>query len=132
MFASINWLAVAVAALATFVIGAPWYSPVMFKKLWQREMGMEQARPGHPLRVFGLAYVFSFVACACLAVLLGPEGDARSGLVLGASVGACFVATSFGINYQFANRSFLALFIDGGYHFLQFAAFGLVLGAWPH
>ena len=56
---------------------------------------------------------------------------ALSGLGTGSVVGACFVATSYGINYQFANRSVAALLIDGGYHVLQFAAFGLVLGAWP-
>jgi hypothetical protein len=25
----------------------------------------------------------------------------------------------------------IALLIDGGYHLVQFAAFGVVLGAWP-
>jgi predicted transporter len=131
VFETVNWLAVAVAALATFVIGAPWYSPLLFQKRWQREMGVADSKRGHPLRVFGLAYLFSLIATACLAAILGPETDPVSGLKVGAIVGACFVATSFGVNYQFANRSFTALLIDGGYHILQFAAFGLVLGAWP-
>jgi hypothetical protein len=131
MFSTINWLAVAVAALATFVIGGPWYSPVMFKNAWQRAMGPQPTQPGHPARVFGLAYVFSFIAATFLAVLLGPEGTAETGAELGACVGACFVATSFGINYQFANRKLVAWLIDGGYHVVQFTAFGLILGAWP-
>jgi hypothetical protein len=50
---------------------------------------------------------------------------------MGLLIGLCFVAASFGVNYQFANRSLKAWLIDGGYHALQFAAFGLVLGAWP-
>ena len=128
MLATVNWLAVAVAALATFVIGGPWYA--LFRKPWQRAMGMTEPERGHPVRVFGLAYVFSFVAAAGLAVLLGPEATARSGLVLGATVGACLIAASFGINYVFANRNLVALLIDGGYHIVQFAVFGLVLGAW--
>jgi Protein of unknown function (DUF1761) len=128
VLATVNWLAVTVAALATFVIGGPWYR--LFGKSWQRAMGMTEPKRGHPVRVFGLAYVFSFVAAACLAMLLGPEADARSGLVLGAAVGAGLVATSFGINYVFANRNLVALLIDGGYHIVQFAVFGLVLGAW--
>jgi hypothetical protein len=48
----------------------------------------------------------------------------------GLLVGAGFVAASFGINYQFANRSFKLWLIDGGYHTVQFVLFGLVLGLW--
>jgi hypothetical protein len=46
-------------------------------------------------------------------------------------VGLGYVATSFGINYQFAGRPFRLWAIDGGYHTLQFALYGLVFGAWP-
>lgn len=45
-------------------------------------------------------------------------------------VGIGLVAACFGINYQFANRPFSALFIDGGYHAVQFSLFGVVLGLW--
>ena len=75
MFETVNWLAVTVAALATFLIGGPWYSPVLFRNRWQREMGVTDMKPGHPLRVFGLAYLFSLIATACLAAILGPETD---------------------------------------------------------
>ena len=131
MLHHVNWLAVAVAALATFVIGGPWYSPPAFLRPWQRAMGLTDANAGHPARVFGLAYLFSVASCALLAALLGPGAGAWQGLHFGALVGTCFVAASFGVNYQFANRPLSALAIDGGYHILQFAAFGLVLGAWP-
>ena len=48
----------------------------------------------------------------------------------GLLVGAGFVAASFGINYQFAQRSFKLWLIDSGYHIVQFMVFGLVLGLW--
>lgn len=131
MFQEIDWLAVAVAALATFAIGGPWYSQALFLKTWQQEMNMADAQPGHPGRVFGAAYAFSFIACAFLATMIGIGGGALTGARMGLLVGLCFVATSFGINYQFANRSFKAWLIDGGYHVVQFLAFGLILGAWP-
>jgi hypothetical protein len=41
-----------------------------------------------------------------------------------------FVATSFGINYQFAQRPFVLWLIDGGYHTVQFLLFGLIIGLW--
>ncbi len=47
---------------------------------------------------------------------------------MGALVGAGFVAASFGINYQFAQRTFKLWLIDGGYHAVQFLLFGLIFG----
>mgnify|MGYP001792400874 CR=1 FL=1 len=49
---------------------------------------------------------------------------------VGLIVGVCWVATSFGINYLFARRSLKLWLIDAGYHTLQFALYGLVLGLW--
>jgi hypothetical protein len=131
MTANVNVISVLVAALATFIIGGPWYSPALFLKPWQEAMQVTTTKRGHPVRVFGLAYIFSVLACALLASMLRPETGALGGLKLGLLVGAGFVATSYGINYQFANRSFVALCIDGGFHILQFASFGVVLAAWP-
>jgi hypothetical protein len=42
--------------------------------------------------------------------------------------GIGFVAASFGINYQFAQRSFKLWLIGGGYHAIQSVLFGLILG----
>lgn len=63
--------------------------------------------------------------------MLGRGAGAARGLELGLLVGTAFVAASYGVNYQFANRRLVALGIDGGFHILQFAVFGVVLGAWP-
>jgi uncharacterized protein DUF1761 len=111
---------------------APWYSKALFGVRWSQAMGMPMdAKPGHPARVFGLSYLFSLIAAAFLATLIAPGAGSIEGLRTGVAVGLCFVATSFGVNYMFANRPATALLIDGGYHVAQFAAFGLILGLWP-
>jgi len=127
----VNIVGAAVAALATFVIGGPWYSSALFGDRWRMAMAMTDAKPGHPAKVFGLAYLFSIVAAGFLSTLIPPGTGALAGLETGVMVALCLVATSFGINYMFANRPSAALLIDGGYHIAQFAAFGLVLGLWP-
>jgi len=127
----INWISVAVASIATFLVGGPWYSAALFGKRWTEAMGQGVTKPGHPAKVFGLAYIFSFIAASMLATLMSPSATLADGLRLGALVGASFVAASFGINYQFANRPWSALFIDGGYSIVQFSLMGTVLGAWP-
>src|SRR5512145_111349 len=111
----VNLAGASVAALATFVIGGPWYAKPVFGSRWMQAMGIADARPGHPAKVFGLAYVFSVVAAAFLSTLLAPGAGALAGLRLGIAVGLCFVAMSFGVNYAFANRPWPALLIDGGY-----------------
>src|SRR5262249_15299801 len=125
------WLAVVVAALSSFVLGGLWYSPVLFGKAWQRAAGDKVKQGGgHPARVFGLRFVFALVAAFVYALVMPAAPRAAAALGMGLLVGAGFVAASFGLNYQFANRSHLLWLIDGGYHTLQFALFGLIIGLW--
>ena len=127
----INIWAVIVAAMSSFLLGGLWYSPALFLKPWNKAMNRtEEDDQPHPARAFGLGFVFSLVAAFIFANLIGPEPELRYALHIALMVGAGLVATSFGINYQFANRPFSALFIDGGYHIGQFVLFALILGLW--
>ena len=129
----VNIWAVLVAAISSFALGGLWYSPVMFHKLWNREAGRGETpeKMKHPGRVFGVAFVFALIAAWVFASWLGPHPQMNDALTKGLAAGAGFVAASFGINYQFANRSFLMWAIDGGYHTVQFVIFALVLSLWP-
>jgi hypothetical protein len=128
----VNPWAVLVAAASSFALGGLWYSPVLFDRLWNRENGsQENKQQGHPARVFGVSFALALIAAFAFAVWLGPDPQLRMALLQGLIVGLCFVATSFGVNYQFAQRSTLLWAIDGGYHVAQFVLFGLVLGLWP-
>lgn len=127
--ADISLWAVLVAALSSFVLGGLWYSPALFGKRWMRDAGVGQTS-GHPARVYGIAFGFSLVAAYVFARILGPQPELGDALHHGLLYGAAFVATSFGINYQFANRGTALWLIDGGYHVAQFLLYGLVLGLW--
>ena len=129
----INWLAVAVAAVATFVLGGLWYSPVLFGKAWQREAGLtdEQLKNGNLAKIFGLSFVLALLAAWNFAMFLGPRPSLALGLGAGTSAGLLWVAGSFGINYLFERKSFKLFAINGGYHTVQFAIIGLVLALMP-
>lgn len=124
-----NILAVLVAAVSSFLLGGLWYSPVLFGRFWNAENGSVK-QSGHPAKVFGVAFLFSLVAAVCFAAWLGSAPPLEVALKAGALAGVGFVAASFGINYQFAQRSFKLWLIDGGYHAAQFILFGLILGLW--
>jgi hypothetical protein len=127
----INFLAVLVAAASSFVLGGVWYSPMLFGAAWQREAG-DTLKPGegHPFKVFGVSFVFALIAAVVYAWIMPPVAAPGQALAQGLAVGAGLVAASFGINYQFANRSAKLLMIDGGYHTLQFGIYGVVIGLW--
>jgi hypothetical protein len=127
----INFLAVLVAAASSFVLGGVWYSPMLFGAAWQREAG-DTGKPGegHPFKVFGVSFVFALIAAVVYAWIMPPAATPGQALAQGLAVGAGLVAASFGINYQFANRSAKLLLIDGGYHTVQFGIYGAVIGLW--
>ena len=133
IMSDVNILAVLVAAVSSFLLGGLWYSPVLFHKVWNREAGRGEnpEKMKHPGRVFGVAFVFALIAACVFACWLGPDPQLNDSLLKGLAVGAGFVGASFGINYQFANRSFLMWAIDAGYHTVQFVLFALVLSLWP-
>ncbi|MGX5174606.1 DUF1761 domain-containing protein [Aliikangiella sp. IMCC44653] len=126
-----NLIAVIVAAAASFALGGLWYSPWLFLKPWLADMGLTEEKPGHPGKVFGLAFFFSIIACFFMFSFIGVGNGAIAGMMFGVKVVVGFVFCSYGVNYQFASRSIRVLFIDGGYHTFQFALFGLILGIWP-
>ena len=125
----INYLAAIVAALSSFMLGGLWYSKLLFEKVWVREAGIK-TQNGHTPRVFMLSMAFALIAAIAFAIWLGPEPALKEAVLKGFYIGAGFVATSFGINYQFAQNSLKMFMIDAGYHTLQFTVFGLVLGLW--
>lgn len=128
----INSLAVIVAAASSFLVGGLWYSPALFGNVWNRENGSnpKSQGAGHPAKVFGVSFVFSLIAAFAFALWLGPAPPLPTALTHGLLAGFGMVAASFGINYQFANRSALLWLVDGGYHTVQFLLFGLILGLW--
>jgi hypothetical protein len=127
----LNIWAVIVAAASSFLLGGLWYSSALFGSIWNRHSGnTSPPGAGHPAKVFGVSFAFALVAALVYAVLVPAPSSPLMAVAQGVAVGAGFVAASFGINYQFANRSTVLWLIDGGYHTAQFAIYGLVIGLW--
>ena len=123
-----NLLAIVIAAASSFLVGGLWYSKALFGATWNAENGGQMKQEGHPAKVFGISFAFSLVAAMAFGVLVGAAPGLEVALRTGVLAGVGIAATSFGINYQFASRSFKLFLIDGGYHVLQFVLFGLVFG----
>ena len=128
---SINYLAVVVAALISFLIGGLWYSPVLFGKAWMQELGFtDDDTKGNMGMIFGTTFVLSLIIAFNLAAFLGPEADFAWGLTAGALAGIGWVATALGILYLFERRSMRLFLINAGYHAVTFTLMGGLLGLW--
>ena len=133
---NINFLALAVAAIASFGLGSLWYSPVLFGKAWQNALGFtdEYLKKGNMAVIFGSSFVLICLMDFGLAVILqghaGRDISAGSGLIYGLLMGLFFVATSIGINMLYQRKSFTLWAIDAGYQVLYLGITGAILGAW--
>ena len=128
----INYLAVLVASISSFVIGFFWYSPFLFGNIWMKEAGLtkEKVSQNNMVKVFGLTFILAFIICFNLAAFLGVDAGFVWGLTAGALAGIGWVAASIGILYLFESRSLKLFLINSGYFALTFIVAGGIIGAW--
>ena len=136
-FAGINYLAILIAAVASWLTGAAWY--MTLSKHWLAATGLTKEmleenskKPGR-----ALPFLFSFAACLViawvLAGLIGHLGQGqvtiRNGVISGLFCWLGFVITTMLVNYSFAGRKPMLLVIDGGYWLLVLMLSGAIIGA---
>jgi hypothetical protein len=66
----VNYLAVLVAAVAVFVLGWLWYSPLLFFKPWMRLRGMDPAAAMSGAKMPGGKLFIEFARCLVLAFVI--------------------------------------------------------------
>jgi len=123
-----EYLAVVVAALASFTFGAVWY--MALAKRWMAAAGVA---PGDINRKDMTPFLISFLATLIVAGMMRhifnlagidtPVKGVLSGLGLGLFIVTPWIVT----NYAFGKRPQALMFIDGGYATFGCAIIGLVL-----
>jgi hypothetical protein len=127
----LNYLAIFVAALSTFLIGGVWYSPILFAKAWMEENKFTEAdMKGGQARIFGTAFVLALIMAFNLAAFIGTESDISFGLTAGFLAGFGWVGLGMGVTYLFDRKSFRHWAIDAGYHTVSFTLMGGIVGVW--
>ena len=126
---SINWLAVLVAGISSFVVGGIWYSPGLFGKAWMKENGFteESMKNSNMVKIFGLAFVLALISSVNLAMFLQQEKDVVMGAVWGFAAGFGWVATFVGTHYLFERKSFKLFLINAGYSVVALTLMGVII-----
>jgi hypothetical protein len=129
----INFLAVLVAGICPFAIGAVWYSPIAFGKLWAESHGYGAAKlKGMYQRAFGVSLLCYLFMALVLSILVALTGVATfvQGMWLGTLAWAGFAFT-IGLNGKmFSDKPLSAFLIDTGYQLIYLNVMGGILAAW--
>lgn len=135
-FAGMNYLAIAAAAVASFLFGALWYGAL--SKQWLAALGksadeIKGAPKKPPVIPMAISIICEFVMAWVFAGVLGHLGPGqvtvRNGLVTALFLWSGFIVTTMatGHAYQMQKRSLTV--IDGGHWLGVMLIQGLIIGA---
>lgn len=119
-------IAAMIAAFAAMVLGALWYSPLLFGNAWRRLADLK-SEP-NPAVAYGGAWVLMLIGALVFGAFIGPDAELSFALGAGVSAGVAWAAGSLWISDLFAARPLRLALINGGYHIAQYTLFGLIFG----
>jgi surface polysaccharide O-acyltransferase-like enzyme len=130
-----NYVAVLVAALAYWLLGAVWYS-VLFQKAWMalENISPEQAQAaGAPIAPLIISFVLNLVIAFVLAQLCAwrNANTAARGAALGILIWIGFLGPVTYTTYMFEMRPKQLFAINEFYVLVGMCLMGAILGAWP-
>jgi len=144
----INFAAVFVASISSFVIGAVWFGPKTFYPVWMRALGREvpaervKMSGGETLLMFGGTYVAALIQVFTLALIISLARAAAPGFGVGTGAVFGFVfsvgLTAFGsLSHRMFSqpdfkvyRSIKVWLIEVGQDVVALTVAGVILGAW--
>lgn len=129
-------LAVIGAAVAVFLLGALWYSPLLFANAWMKanrysaeDLKQKQATAG---RAYAVSFACYLVMAAVFCVVLAHLGadTAAEGAKWGFHIWLGFALTLGLTANMFSDKPLAAFAIDAGYQLVYLVMMGAILATW--
>jgi hypothetical protein len=127
---------ITVSAVAAFLIGGLWYSPLLFAKAWVKAHGyspeklaqMQKAAP----KTYGGSLIAFLVMASVLHIILAHLGVMgwQDGAKWGFHIWLGFALPLGFIANLYSDKPLAAFLIDTGYQLVYLIAMGAILGAW--
>ena len=135
VFSGVNPLAVLVGAVIFMVLGALWYSPMLFANRWMAALGRDPAEmmaQGGMVQAYGLTFVGALISVLALAqvVMWSGASSITDGVVMGLVVAIGFVATASLGGVIFERRPKDVYLINLGYNLVAMMIVGALLAVW--
>ncbi len=134
-----NYWVIIIAGTAYTILGALWYSPLLFGNVWVQLKGKTETGENHPKSQLIFVWVTSIFTAYILQhfVVYGQsyyESEGITNLVSGLNAGFWgwlgFVALTNIHRIVFDKIPFELYLIDVGYYFVSFIMMGAILGYW--
>ena len=134
---TINYLTVLVTAVVSMALGALWYSPMLFGKLWMTLSGlnpqtMDEAKKKGMAKSYVLAFVGTLVMSYVLAHIIGYTNAATigAGLHVGFWAWLGFVApvTLGGVLWE--GKSWKLWWLNNAHYLVMLLVSGAILALW--
>ena len=136
VFSQMNWLAVLVAALAYFMLGAIWYSRALFGKQWATLVKLDTKDPNLKKgmgKMMASTFILILIVCSGLELLIVKfnfEEQVMYGIKLGLLTGLTFATTVVSINYVYENKPTNLYLINNGYHVVGHVLAAAIIVLW--
>jgi len=134
---TVNYWAVLVAAIVSFVIGWVWHSPILFGKMWMKLSNIDQKKINEQKKKgMGSAIFFQFVATLLMAYVLkyvvanAGASTALDGALTGIWLWLGFVATTMIGMVLWEGKPFKLYLINAGRVLAGMIAMGAILAVW--
>lgn len=134
----VNLLAVLLCGVTAMVIGALWYSPILFGNIWMKLSGISMKDlESMKKKDMAMSYILNFIAALFMAFVLaniaqyGGADTAFRGAMLGLWISLGFVATSSIGMVLWEGRSWKLWFLLNVYQMITLMAMGAIIAAWP-
>ncbi|MBD3258383.1 DUF1761 family protein [candidate division GN15 bacterium] len=132
--AAINYWAVLVSGVAFTILGALWYSPVLFGNAWMRNIGKTKEQLDQEFSVWKIigALIGSLITAYGVARLMIWTGGATIGdaILLAILVGVSFMIAPFMVNDLMEGRPTSLTVINVLFNLVGFIIIGVIVGAW--
>ena len=132
MQADVNLIAVVAAAVASFIIGYLWYSPMLFGKKWMESMGMKMDAnmpKGDMMKPMVITFILSIVTAFVLAkVLIFMGASSIEAGCLGAFwIWLGFMLPTGAMNVLFEKKNFTTFLIGTSHQLVNLIIMGIIL-----
>jgi Protein of unknown function (DUF1761) len=129
----IHFFPILAAAIAKIVLGALWYSPVLFINPWRRMTGIteEQMKAGMA-KTLVVDVVGSFVMAFVLfhAIRYAEATTVLQGLTVGFFCWLGFIAVATSTTVTYERKPFALFLLNNGYLLISLLVMGAILAVW--
>lgn len=130
---NINYMAVAIATIASYALGFAWYHWVLFGEAWASALGITKEEADNTEGLGG-AFIISLISglaksiCIALLIAVMNISGILGGAFLGAIIASIFTVTSLGYYNGFARTPSKLTLINSAHGFVELSLIGAIIG----